>query len=327
MLLTRLLAAALLIRFPVAAAETVEIKGRITNPFAEDKYRAVQVIVTDRLGVELGRTHPNGGGQYELKVNAPQFIILKAILEGYPQALYQLDTREYKDSTSDREENRVFGELRIPTYHQNITFGGQARPATLEDLLAGENPVAVKAFREAQAHKQAGDLSKAIGVLNKLLRTHPSFYLGYIELGMILAGQQENDRALEVFTRAQQLRPEHAWAPLGLGMALNNKKDYTAAAPHLEKAVARDPDSIHAQFQLGQAAFYLGDHERALVCFRRVIELEPKFAPLAYKTLAAIYVKKQDAQQAAQALESYLLQFPDAPDAEKVKQILEKLKR
>jgi tetratricopeptide (TPR) repeat protein len=84
---------------------------------------------------------------------------------------------------------------------------------------------------------------------------------------------------------------------------------------------------VHAQFQLGQALFQLGEIDRAIECFRRVIELEPKFNPLAYKTLAAIYVKKQDVVQAAQSLESYLSRFPDAADAEKVRQILEKLRR
>jgi len=38
-------------------------------------------------------------------------------------------------------------------------------------------------------------------------------------------------------------------------------------------------------------------------------------------------VAKKDPQAAALALESYLAQFPDAADAEKVKQILTKLGR
>lgn len=144
---------------------------------------------------------------------------------------------------------------------------------------------------------------------------------------MILAAQQENDRALEVFKQAQKLRPQHSWAYVGLGLALNNKQDYQAAARHLEKAVELEPNSVNAQFQLGQAAFKLGDHGRALKCFEQVIALDPKFNPMAYKTLASIYVTKQDPQAAARALESYLAQFPDAADAEKVKQILAKLGR
>jgi hypothetical protein len=56
-----------------------------------------------------------------------------------------------------------------------------------------------------------------------------------------------------------------------------------------------------------------------------VIALEPKFEPMAYKTLAAIFVAQQDRLRAAKALESYLLHFSSAPDTDKVKQILEKL--
>ena len=327
MRMARLTAAALLAWFPAAAAVTVEIKGRITNQLAEDKYRAVEIIVTDRLGVELGRARPDRRGCYELKITSPRYIILKALLEGYPAALYQLDTEEIKESTNDREENKVFGELRIPTYHQNITFGSSPGPSSLADVLAGENPAAVKAYRAARSQKEAGDLKKATASLENLIRKYPDFYIAYIDLGMILAAQQDPDRALELFGRARELRPQHSWAYVGLGLALNSKQDYRTAAQHLEKAVQLEPNSVNAQFQLGQAAFKLGDYDRARKCFEQVIALDPKFSPLAYKTLASIYVNKQDSQGAARALESYLVHFPDAADTEKVKQILAKLGR
>lgn len=325
--IARLAAAALLAVLPAAAAETVEIKGRVTNQLPEQQYQAIQIVVTDRLGVELGRARPNRRGQYELKITGPRYIILKALLEGYPAALYQLDTREIKESTTDREENKVFGELRTPTYYQNITFGAKGGPQGLEDLLARENPAAVKAYRAARSQKEAGDLKKAATSLEKLIRQYPDFYIGYIDLGMMLAAQQENDRAVEVFTQARKLRPDHSWAYVGLGVALNNKQEYQAAAQHLEKAVQLDPNSVNAQFQLGVASFKLGDQERARQGFEQVIALEPKFSPMAYKTLASIYVARQDPQRAARALESYLVHFPDAADAEKVKQILAKLGR
>jgi Tfp pilus assembly protein PilF len=132
---------------------------------------------------------------------------------------------------------------------------------------------------------------------------------------------------MEVFTQALKLRPDHSWAHVGLGVALNNKQEYQAAAEHLEKAVQMEPNSVNAQFQLGVASFKVGDQERARACFEQVVALEPKFNPLAYKTLASIYVAGQDSQKAAWALESYLVHFPDAGDSEKVKQILAKLRR
>ena len=84
--------------------------------------------MTDRLGVELGRAHADERGRYELKISGPRYVILKALLEGYPTAIYQVDTQEIKESTEDREENRVFAELRTPTYFQNVTFGSAGGP-------------------------------------------------------------------------------------------------------------------------------------------------------------------------------------------------------
>jgi len=152
-MMARLASVALLVVLLALAAETVEIKGRVTNQLSEQKYRAVEVIVTDRLGVELGRARPDRRGQYELKITGPRYIILKARVEGFPEALYQLDTEEIKESTKDREENRAFGELRVPTYYQNITFAAKAGALSLEDLLARENPAAVKGYQAARKQK------------------------------------------------------------------------------------------------------------------------------------------------------------------------------
>lgn len=251
---------ALLVTASATAGDTFELKGKITNPFTEEQYRAVTVLVTDRLATELGRTHPDKSGHYELKITGPQFIIIKAELEGFPTVKYQLDTKQYKESTTDREENRVFGELRIQTYYQNITFG-----------------------------------------------------------------EQENDRALDVFKRAQALRPEHSWGYIGLGMALNNKQDYRGAVQHLEKAVALEPSSVSARYQLAFSLFSLGENDRASDCFTQVLDTNPSFNPMIYKYLSSIRIKKGDADGAARALESYLTQFPDAQDRDKVEQILKKL--
>ena len=171
------------------------------------------------------------------------------------------------------EHNTVFGELRVPTYYQNLTFGAKEGTTpkavgamSLEDLLAKEDPKAVADYQSIRKLKEAGDQKKAMDSLEKLIKKYPNFYIGHIELGMMLAAQQENDRALEIFTRANGLRPEHSWAYIGLGLALNNKQDFKGAVAPLEKAVAIEPESINAQFQLGSALFRLGDQERALGC-------------------------------------------------------------
>jgi Flp pilus assembly protein TadD len=326
LLIARLTAAALAALSAAAAANTIEIRGRVTNRFTEEKYRTAQIVVTDRLGVELGRATADRRGRYELKISGPRYIILKALMEGYPAALYQIDTEEIKESTTDREENRVFGDLRIPTYHQDVTFVERSATPGLEELLDRENPAAVKAYQAARKQRDSGEAKKAIGAFEKLVRQYPDFYLGHIDLGMLLAAQQENDRALEVFSQASKLRPDHPWAYVGLGLALNNKQEYRAATQHLEKAVQLQPNSVNALFHLGVASFKLGAHERAAWSLEQVIALDPKFSPLAYKTLASIYAARQDPQRAARALESYLEHFPNAADAEKVRQILARLR-
>ncbi len=66
---------------------------------------------------------------------------------------------------------------------------------------------------------------------------------------------------------------------------------------------------------------------RALNCFTQVLDMNPSFNPMAYKYISSIRVKKGDTDGAARALEGYLAQFPDAPDRDRVQQILKKLGR
>ena len=325
MLASRLAAAAAAV-LTAAAAVTVEIKGRVTNQFTEEHYRAARIVVTDRLGVELGRATPDRRGRYELKISGPRYVIFKAQMAGYPDAVYQIDTQEIRESTTDREENRVFGDLRIPTYYQDVRFSEPSSAPGLEDLLSRENPAAVNAYQAARKQRDSGDPRNGIAALEKLVRDYPDFYLGHIDLGMLLAAEHENDRALDIFRQASKLRPDHPFAYVGLGLALNNKQQYQAAAQHLEIAVQLQPGSVHALFQLGVSAFKLGDHGRASLCLEKVIALEPTFNPLAFKMLASIYVSRQDRQRAAGALEAYLEYFPGAADADKVRQILAKLR-
>ncbi len=329
-----ILVGTLLLCASTAVGGTAEIKGKVTNEFSEDEYLAVTVIITDRLGVEIGRTHPNKSGRYEIKISGARYVIIKATLDGYPTPLYQLDTEEYSEGTTDRPENLVFGEMRILTYYQDITFGEKGiagseqadAPITMEEILATEDPKTVRDYERAIQKRNEGDLKGAVDDLEKLTKKHPDFYIGYIELGMILATQQENDRAVEVFLTALAQQPDRSWAYVGMGVVLNNKQDYESAAGYLEKAVELEPNSVNAQLQLGHALFKLGDNDRAMFCFERVVELDPGFHPLAYKTMASIYVSKQDAAGAADALEAYLEQFPDAEDADKVREILAKLR-
>ncbi len=144
---------------------------------------------------------------------------------------------------------------------------------------------------------------------------------------MMLAAREDNNRVIEVFTQARELRPEHSWGYIGLGVALNDKQDYRGGVQHLEKAVAIEPNSINAQYQLGFALFNLGETDRALSCFARVAELDPKFSPMACKYMSSIRIKKADSAGAARTLESYLAHFPDAPDRDRLEQILKKLGR
>jgi tetratricopeptide (TPR) repeat protein len=102
---------------------------------------------------------------------------------------------------------------------------------------------------------------------------------------------------------------------------------FDSAAAVLREAVAAQPDNATAQLNLGAALLQLsnlGEAEAALV---RAYELKGPNAAGAQLLLGQLYFKKGDHPKAIQAFEIYLKEMPNAPNAAKVRESIEKLRQ
>ena len=69
--------------------------------------------------------------------------------------------------------------------------------------------------------------------------------------------------------------PEVAAAYLDEGNRLFNSKNYAEAAAAFERAVAYDADNEEAIYQMAQSYRFIGDTEKAVAAYDKVIELFP----------------------------------------------------
>ena len=86
------------------------------------------------------------------------------------------------------------------------------------------------------------------------------------------------DQAIAAFQQVVTKQPETYLAQFGLGKALVQKQQHTAAVEHLHKAVALQPDSTWANFEIGKALMKTGDFKTAAVHLEIAASRMPKFS-------------------------------------------------
>lgn len=105
------------------------------------------------------------------------------------------------------------------------------------------------------------------------LRVDPSNANASYELGEIYRKSGELDKAAEMFTAAVDRYPDFVEARIGLGRVLIAQQRPDLALAHLQKAIALDPTSEVAHYQLAQAYGRTGraeEQQAALAAFQRL---------------------------------------------------------
>lgn len=89
-----------------------------------------------------------------------------------------------------------------------------------------------------------------------------------VQVGFLGEGQIALERALE-------LSSDHVEAWVNLGGARLSRWDFKGCVDANQEALNRRPNLMRAHFNQGLAYMYLGDAERMVTCFTKVLELEP----------------------------------------------------
>jgi tetratricopeptide (TPR) repeat protein len=122
-------------------------------------------------------------------------------------------------------------------------------------------------------------------------------------------------------------REERVEAHYKLGMVLSRAGRHADAAAELEKAVGLDERAANAHLLLGGVLLELKrlpEAERELL---RAYELGGSEAGGAQLLLGQLYLSQQRLEPALRAYEQYLRDVPAAPNAEKIKEVLEKIRQ
>jgi len=168
------------------------------------------------------------------------------------------------------------------------------------------SPLIFQELQKAISHHQAGELSEAQVIYQKVLKLMPDnadalHYLGLIyyqmgdselavtliskavtisathlmhsNLGAALQAQGRHDLAVENYQAAIVLKADYADAYNNLGAALQEQGKLAESIKAFQKALALNPNDASAQNNLGNAFLAQGDLKEALACYRSSLEL------------------------------------------------------
>jgi choline-sulfatase len=149
----------------------------------------------------------------------------------------------------------------------------------------------------ARTLAKLGRAAEAKSLLQKAIDDNPENYGAWYQKGLIEAAGSE--MAETDFKKAIVIQPNFSLAQRELGMVFFQRKEYSLAAVHLEKALALGLDEARLHNYLGICYAKTNRLAKALHEHRRAIELDPKLAE-AHLNLGFVY-ERMGKDQAAQA--------------------------
>jgi len=160
-------------------------------------------------------------------------------------------------------------------------------------LSLGQTSMAIKHYNLAQATKNDVGVLVRLGLLHeankafkkaekpyqKLISNFPNNFIGYNQLAWLYAKQGiKNDEALRIAKMANKLMPNNISILDTLGWIYVNKKDYTNALVHLQKAKKlsgnKNPDVL---FHLAYTQNAMGKKADAIRNIKKALELSSSF--------------------------------------------------
>jgi Flp pilus assembly protein TadD len=324
---------------------------------------AAQLAAAQAVGSSRGLTTGDGNNQIQGRVYFPsnqQGKIVKIVLEstnsvgGASTVTEQDGTFRFNGLRPGNYSVVVDGGKDFETARESVTIDpiGPGRVVQVNLLLrpkidaanpsfAGVPQAALDLYQKGMAAAQKGNPKSAVELLSKAVETYPNFPQALSDLGAQYLKLSQWEKASETFESLIKLRANDPAAQLDLGIALynqstalytDNKRDEamqkaSQAEIHLREAVKLNAPGPSGHYYLGMALIKLKNYDEARVELEAAIKNGGDGIAMAHRYLGGLYQVAHRNKEAADEFEKFLKLDPKAKDADKIKEMIENLRK
>ena len=170
---------------------------------------------------------------------------------------------------------------------------------------------------------------EAVALFQAAVKIFPEYLAAINKLGEQLAVLKKPEEAQAAFEKAIAINPKFALPHINLGILFVEQERYDEAIVALENGARADDSYPVSHLKLGEALMSKQppDYDRAEKELTRALELGKREFVYVRLQLFNLNLRRQRLDKAAEQLEAYLKEAPDAPDVEQVQQRLDKVKK
>jgi tetratricopeptide (TPR) repeat protein len=285
----------------------------------------VTVELQDDLYRMLARTETNGAGRYNFTRLARGRYHVKVFSTG---TNYQEQARDVEITGPGRSVNSG-NEMVQQNFYLQLKAASTALSTFKNSVIfAQEVPQeAEKIYQKAISALDNKKTEAGITDLKKALEIFPNYYLALERLAKEFVSREDYGAASETAGKCVEVNDGSYECWYILGFSAYKMKNNADAVKAFEKAVLILPNSINALFMLGVNLRQTGRFEQAEESFLKAKKLAP--APISdlHWHLALLYTNNLKKYAAAVTeLELFLKAKPDFEEAEKVRDLIKKLR-
>ncbi len=320
-LLIRITFASLALLCAAARAQSQGInslEGRVVLPSGAQPAQSVRVTLTE-AGRPIYETFTDISGRFHFSGLRPGSYQLTA--EGDGQTF---------ETTTVNVEVGTFGGAQTLT--QNIQLrpkdGGATPPAgtvSAEEIDPGVPDAAKEKYKQGLKTAADNKPEQAAKLFAEAVADYARFYAANLALAEQLSKLQRYDEALAAYSRAGEIKPDRAEPYVGIGVTLVSERRYDEGIKMLRGVIEVDKSLPAPYLSLGYAEMMTGDYKSAEEHLLRSLELSKPALARVY--LANVYEQTGEFSKAVSQLETYLKENPHSPQADAVRDAIEKLKR
>jgi Tfp pilus assembly protein PilF len=183
-----------------------------------------------------------------------------------------------------------------------------------------------KEYENAVESLNRGEQSEARQQLEHAIELFPDYVEARNELAVMLLREERLAEAEAQLRRALAVDGDAVRPLLNLGLCLYRQQRYKDAIEPLERAMQLHPINPSGNMLFGMVLVQAGNDKDAEAVFLRSYEQGGKRVARAQLYLSRIYTRRQDYDRAANALDVYLTDVPDEPNAQELRATLVKLR-